>query len=80
MFEYWFEGPNITHHGTTHDFLEVCAQITEIIGNPQVTGDFVTALMEDRRQMLAFVRVVDWKFEYRFDNPSETTIKLHKYI
>lgn len=78
VFEFWFIGPNITHHGTTHDFLEVCAQITENIGDPQVTGDFVAALMDERKSSLPFLRVVDWKFEYILTD--DRTIKLHKLI
>lgn len=89
MFEYWFLGLNdgdgdFSHHGTTHDFLEVCSQIAELI-SPKVCGAFVAELLNERKKELSFLRVTDWKFEGRFSTPTKsddmhvTIIKLHKF-
>jgi hypothetical protein len=85
MFEYWFHGledsnGTYTHHGTTHDFLEVCSQIAQLIG-PIVAGNFVAALLADREKELAFLRVVEWKFEFTtkpHEDEPEQKIILHK--
>lgn len=81
MYEYWFLDPDENHTGTTSDFLEVLCRITEVFGS-SVTGKFVAALMEDQRDSLAFLRVIDWKFEYivsvNDDIGVSTEIKLHK--
>lgn len=81
MFEYWFLGTEVPHHGTTHDFLEVLCQIAEHFDS-QTAGRFVEGLMNDQREQLTFLRVIDWKFEFsvnqlNLDEP-EQTIKLHK--
>jgi hypothetical protein len=82
MFEYWFLGVKGAQHGTTHDFLEVICQITKEF-DTETTGRFVSALMEDQRDALTFLRVIDWEFDFsvnlisRPDEP-EQTIKLHR--
>ncbi len=82
MFEYWFLKGTETHHGTTHDFLEVLSQIA-IHFDTQTAGRFTEALLGSKRKELSFLRVTDWNFEFsvnmisRPDEP-EQTIKLHK--
>lgn len=80
MFEYWFNQE--AFHGTTSDFLEVVCQITKHYDS-ETAGRFVGALMDDQREQLIFLRVIEWEFEFspnlisRPDEP-EQTIKLHK--
>lgn len=81
MFEYWFLGTEVPHHGTTHDFLEVLCQIAEHF-SPITAGDFASALLASKSNELAFLRVIDWKFEFAtkpFEDAPEQTIKLHKH-
>ena len=80
MFEYWFHGLDdghgtFTHHGTTHDFLEVCSRIAQLY-SPGIASEFVGQLLEDNISKLDFLRVIDWKFE--FDWGTEQKIVLHK--
>lgn len=75
MFEYWFLGRKGTITGSTHDFLEVCCQITKTF-NPTIAGEFVEGLLNDQATNLSFLRVIDWKFEFEIDETR--SIKLHK--
>lgn len=80
MFEYWFHGlndgdGNFTHHGVTHDFLEVLCQMA-LLYNATITGNFVKALLIEHDKKLSFLRVADWKFEYLVDPGCTDTIKI----
>lgn len=86
MFEFWFHGLDdgdgpFTHHGTTHDFLEVMSQVAQCFSH-HIAGDFVAALLNDQATNLSFLRMIDWKFEYRIEPPegvgTERSIILHK--
>lgn len=76
VFEYWFltEEPQ---HGATHDFLEVVSQIAQAFDS-KVAGEFVTTLVEQQKEKLAFLRVVDWRIDYEVNDSQ--TIKLRKLV
>jgi hypothetical protein len=86
MFEFWFhglddgDGPFI-HHGTTHDFLEVCCQIAQCY-DFKIAGEFVRSVLTEHAKELSFLRVVDWKIDYTVDVNDdiglERKIVLHK--
>jgi hypothetical protein len=68
MFEFWFhglddgDGPFI-HHGTTHDFLEVCCQIAQCY-DPDAAGNVVENLMRKHDKELSFLRVTEFELEW----------------
>ena len=62
MFEYWFLGGENPRTGTTHDFLEVLCQIAKYF-DTEVAGSFVQKLLDDQRDSLDYLRVVEWNFE-----------------
>jgi hypothetical protein len=80
MYEYWFLGltdeqGNCDETGTTYDFLQVVANVGGTFG-PVIAGHFIAALVEAKLEQLNFLRVTDWKFEYR-TGVGEQTIKLN---
>ena len=81
MFEYWFDTEE-PFHGTTSDFLEVLCQIAEHFDS-EVAGKFASGLMDDRREELTFLRVVEWNFEFNFEDPvqlvSDTAMEPNKF-
>lgn len=82
MFEYWFHGLDdgdgiFTHHGHTHDFLEVISQVAQCFDD-KVAGDFVSCLIRKERKNLSFLRVIDWKIEYNQLLRADQKIVLHK--
>jgi hypothetical protein len=87
MFEYWLFGlrdPNgydsapYVHTATTHDFLQVCADIAKHYG-PDVAGLFVTDMLRQHEDKLDFIRVVDdWNFELTFSETDPRKIILRK--
>lgn len=80
MFEYWFHGLDdghgtFTHHGTTHDFLEVVSQMA-MLYDAEIASKFLKNFLVAFEKELSFLRVTDWKFEYAADDG--VTIVLHK--
>lgn len=84
MYEYWFlnlrdpQDPDghdtFSHHGTTYDFLELCAQIA-IFFNPIICGQFVTDVMEQEKESLAFLRVTDWNCKIEIGDQTINVVK-----
>lgn len=67
MFEYWFHnGEGEIHHGTTHDFLEVCCQIAQHF-DFEVAGTVVREILTKRSKELSFLRVIEWNFEHKWE-------------
>jgi hypothetical protein len=89
MYEYWFlnlrdelNDDSLSHHGTTHDFIQVCSEITQFFG-PEVTGNLVGALMKHVEKDIAFIRLAEWDdFQFHIksaDDPrKDQIIRLHK--
>lgn len=81
MFEYWFLNLNdghgaFSHNGTTHDFLEVVSQVTQILG-AEATGNWLTELLTKLEAKVAFLRVDTWEFEYAVPD-SPVIVRLEK--
>lgn len=77
MFEFWFHSPAESHHGTTHDFFEVCAQMAQFF-NPEATGNFVADLLQAKVHELPYLRVAIWDEPHVFPIDDDNTIRLHK--
>jgi hypothetical protein len=80
MFEYWLHGvgdescPYI-YTSTTHDFLQVCADIAKHY-SPGILGEFVAGLFEEHSDKLDFIRVVnDWNFEFDWGTKQKITLR-----
>jgi hypothetical protein len=71
-------GGNFDHTGTTYDFLEIVCNISRVF-TPKIAGEFIESLTHEHSDQLAFLRITDWKFEFRINMAStqEQIIKLH---
>jgi hypothetical protein len=80
MFEYHLHGlqdrdGHYTYTATTHDFIQVCADIAKCY-SPGILGEFVSELFTEHSDKLDFLRVTDWNFD--FDWGTEEKIQLRK--
>jgi hypothetical protein len=78
MFEFHFyglensDGKPYVFSGGTFDFLEVVCRIAEVY-TPQLAGNFVSALLDEKVKELSHLRVVAFEFDYQWEerNPDE---------